>query len=912
MKTRAGGPGLAAAIAMAAFVISGAVRGTYPFGDRSRAVNDLGNQFVPFHAHLWDLLHGTSSGDLFFNWNSAFGVPYWADFVSFLGNPFSPLVAAFPRRQVDLGVYVGECLSIGLGAAVMTWWLRRLQPGSWWQSGLLGAAYALSGWTLNDGVFDPMWLWGLTAFPLMLLALGPVSEVAPAGRRLARSPTALRAWEVPPLAAPGESPSTSGPSTGPSTRHAESTLPHARTRARAGGPPSPPPGPPSGRTTPLPTQALDRCTRERGWLWAAPMVGLAWAGNFYTALMAAVGTIVVGAVLLATREWSRAGLLRFFGRTALTFALGTALAAPVIWPSYLAAAGAQPIPALPYSRPPALEYLLQLLPAQRGFGSLPRFFVGMLALLLVLAFPLSRHIPVRTRVAWCAALAVVVASFCSLPTVRLWYGLSLPNGSPYRASFVLAGLLVSVAWLCLAHRPRPGPLLAAGAATCVLAAASVRNENGVSHLTWLVVLGSGGLTLALLLLFARKRGARLIGAALAVLVLAEFAASGVAVDQQRHKLAFYTPKPTWGARHDTVREAVTRVADWPAHRTDTGPPEIVNNDPQLLGGEGPAYYSSYVPKQTARLLRRLGYSWTMYGRHLIPQDNPVADAVFSVGARIRHTDAPGRVRVERFPAPPLVTVHPRAAPQLPPGSSSFAHQQAALGHQVYELPRISFAGAHGPEPRRASGPYRLTVAGAPYRITARCRPGSRLYVDGSWTDAMLAGSGGRSVRLWGERPEKAVATKPLGTVPADGRVTVTIATVFQDTELPRSPLACLDPAELRRAIADLRARGATHVTAGGHSVRATLPPGSKGTAVIATARTPGWRCAVDGGPMRAPQSRLGLIAVPLPDASEHQLHCSFRPPGLRAASAVSAGAVVLLCVAAFLRRARRLGAVLRR
>ncbi|WP_258572893.1 prolyl oligopeptidase family serine peptidase [Streptomyces sp. KM273126] len=65
--------------------------------------------------------------------------------------------------------------------------------------------------------------------------LGPVAEVAPAGRRLAR-----------PLAAPGESPSTSGPSTGSSARHAESTH---RT-------PSGPPSPPSGRTTPLPPQAL--------------------------------------------------------------------------------------------------------------------------------------------------------------------------------------------------------------------------------------------------------------------------------------------------------------------------------------------------------------------------------------------------------------------------------------------------------------------------------------------------------------------------------------------------------------------------------------------------------------------------------------------------------------------------------
>ncbi|MER5216789.1 non-ribosomal peptide synthetase [Streptomyces sp. NPDC002838] len=71
---------------------------------------------------------------------------------------------------------------------------------------------------------------------------GPVSKVAPAGRRLARSPAASRAREVPPLAAPGESPSTS--STRASARHAESTH---RT----------PPGPPSGRTTPLSTHALD-------------------------------------------------------------------------------------------------------------------------------------------------------------------------------------------------------------------------------------------------------------------------------------------------------------------------------------------------------------------------------------------------------------------------------------------------------------------------------------------------------------------------------------------------------------------------------------------------------------------------------------------------------------------------------
>ncbi|WP_247195532.1 alpha/beta hydrolase family protein [Streptomyces sp. GESEQ-35] len=69
-----------------------------------------------------------------------------------------------------------------------------------------------------------------TTTALAATRLGPVSKVAPAGRRLART-----------LAAPGENPSTS--STRASARHAEST--HQT-----------PPGPPSGRTTPLSTQAL--------------------------------------------------------------------------------------------------------------------------------------------------------------------------------------------------------------------------------------------------------------------------------------------------------------------------------------------------------------------------------------------------------------------------------------------------------------------------------------------------------------------------------------------------------------------------------------------------------------------------------------------------------------------------------
>lgn len=123
-----GGAILAAVLAMAAYCIGSAGHGIYPFGPRGRAVNDLGNQFVPLHAHLWDLVHGAGGGDLFLNWNSGFGVPFLADFFTYLAYPFSWLVLLFPRSAVDLPIFLGGLLCIGLAAALMTGFLGGSGP----------------------------------------------------------------------------------------------------------------------------------------------------------------------------------------------------------------------------------------------------------------------------------------------------------------------------------------------------------------------------------------------------------------------------------------------------------------------------------------------------------------------------------------------------------------------------------------------------------------------------------------------------------------------------------------------------------------------------------------------------------------------------------------------------------------
>ncbi|MER6980501.1 YfhO family protein, partial [Streptomyces carpinensis] len=170
---------LAAAITVTAFCAADAVARSYPFGPRTRAVNDLGNQYVPFHAHLWDLLHGRADGGLLINWQSGFGSSFLPDLGTYLSSPFALLVAVFPRDEIDLAVYVVTVLKTACAGAAMAWLLLRLRPGRWWVAGLLGAAYALCGWSVADASYNPMWIDGLIALPLLCL----VGEWALAGRR---------------------------------------------------------------------------------------------------------------------------------------------------------------------------------------------------------------------------------------------------------------------------------------------------------------------------------------------------------------------------------------------------------------------------------------------------------------------------------------------------------------------------------------------------------------------------------------------------------------------------------------------------------------------------------------------------------------------------------------------------------
>ncbi|WPW29342.1 YfhO family protein [Streptomyces atratus] len=812
---------LAALLTVTAVCAGDAVARSFPFGPHTRNVNDLGNQFVPFHARLWDLLHGSTDGGVLLNWSSGYGTSFLPDLGTYLTSPFALLVGVFPRDRIDLAVYVVTVLKMASAAALTALLLLTLRGGRWWAAGVLGASYALCGWSVAEASYNPMWLDGLVALPLLCLA----GEWARTGRHRIAAPL---------------------------------------------------------------------------------LVALMWAANFYTAYMATLGAALVLAVRLFTEREDRRAVVRGLVRAVCTVGVGVGLAAPVLIPVYLGTKHAYPGWDRAFAPAAWPDVLARLLPATYSFFT-PALFLGTGTLLLACALAFQRSVPRRDRWAWAGLVAVVALSLQWGPTHLLWHAFATPNGSPYRQTFVLAGLVVIAAWISVSYDWPGWRALVGGGAVLLLIGAGAGFSDLVTP--WTYPLFAAGLVAAVgaLLLVGRGRRSAVVAAVLLVGAQAGQATATTAfADRQRlNRLDDYAP---WGERQRTQAAAVAGADGWPRYRTEPGREQTTANDPLLVGGQGAAYYSSLTPDVLTRTLRALGGGWTSNGRAVQSLDNPVTDAVFSVGARVRMPRDPhqgwnapdGRpLTVSREEAPPLVTVRGPDAP-VPYGRSPFRNQERLLGTTVYAVPPTMLRAAKG-GPAADRGAYDYRVGRGTYTLTARCPAASEAYL---WAPDLFGSarlSNGPEIPFRGQLPRRRAPMQRLGTAGGSTPVTVTLTAARAGT-VPHEAIGCLDRSRLASAVAGLKRTGATavHVTADG--IRAELPPGSTGTVVIAAPRIAGWSC--QGRPA---DSYLGLVSTPAP-ARGTSVDCTFRPPGLRAGATVGAGAALALPVAgAWGARRRRRG-----
>lgn len=152
-----------AALPVAILVVSTAVAGIYPFGDRAFLTDDMMYQYIDYYAWFWSVLHGEES--LFYSTAQALGNNTWGLYSYYLGSPVSLLIGLFDRDGLVDFVYAATALKLAAVQLAISFFLRRrfVLPGFWCM--LLALGFTWSSWTATQ-LCNLQWLDMLVLLPL--------------------------------------------------------------------------------------------------------------------------------------------------------------------------------------------------------------------------------------------------------------------------------------------------------------------------------------------------------------------------------------------------------------------------------------------------------------------------------------------------------------------------------------------------------------------------------------------------------------------------------------------------------------------------------------------------------------------------------------------------------------------------
>lgn len=162
--------GMLAAFGLTAVIWTAAlaVFGFYPFGGKSILITDLNQQYVEFHAALYDMVNPGSS--LLFTWDTGLGMNFLGLLAYYLASPFTLLLFCFPRAMLTEAILF--IISMKLAASALTFSLWLAQAPRHWRRGQPAVRRPVRGWA-GYGVtycFNLMWLDGMVLLPLVALA----------------------------------------------------------------------------------------------------------------------------------------------------------------------------------------------------------------------------------------------------------------------------------------------------------------------------------------------------------------------------------------------------------------------------------------------------------------------------------------------------------------------------------------------------------------------------------------------------------------------------------------------------------------------------------------------------------------------------------------------------------------------
>ena len=303
-----------------------------------------------------------------------------------------------------------------------------------------------------------------------------------------------------------------------------------------------------------------------------------------------------------------------------------------------------------------LDFLTKFLPGSydtvRPQG-LPFVYCGILTLVLVPVYFMSKKVASREKVASLIFIVIFALSFIASPLDLIWHGFQAPNWLNYRYSFMLCFFLLVLAYKAFGNLRSVSEKFLLGITAFIILFVTVCNklefetyvENNSKLLTletvWLTVIAAVAILVTLCLIIRQKNPIKRenITAVLAMIVCIEIFCSSLACVVQFDGDVAYSSYSKYNNFIGDLRPIVTDIqeSDSSFYRTEKLSHKKYN-DNMALGLRGVSNSTSTLNSETITFLRRMGYASTSHHSQYYG-GNPVTDSLLGIKYIIDREDS---------------------------------------------------------------------------------------------------------------------------------------------------------------------------------------------------------------------------------------------------------------------------------
>ena len=273
-----------------------------------------------------------------------------------------------------------------------------------------------------------------------------------------------------------------------------------------------------------------------------------------------------------------------------------------------------------------VDFLTKFLPGSYDTvepSGLPFVYCGLITLLLLPVYFLSKNITSREKIASLALIGVLILSLILKPLDLIWHGFSMPNWLNSRYSFMLCFILLVLAYKAFGNLKETSEKFLLGTAAFLILFVAVAEkfemESFITSDEKLLTFGCIWMSIAFIIVLTvilclkvnmkTKKHSGAISGVLAAVICAELFCNGIVCFLQLHKDVAFTTYSSYNNHLAELRPIVNNVKEYDSsfyrmekvrHRT--------KNDNMALGMYGITNSTSTLNQKAIEFIYRLGYT----------------------------------------------------------------------------------------------------------------------------------------------------------------------------------------------------------------------------------------------------------------------------------------------------------------